>query len=266
MQSHRDDIRKDLRIHTKIYDYSNTAGQNSSDQEPVIRSLMLFHAGKVYDYIDPAQEVIVFEPAFRRFTILNGRRQVCSELYQDDIRRFLGLADVEVQKHLAAAFDESSSGLRRSLELLQFQLKPNFTTFYDATKSHLSLSSPQFHYQVDAFTPENANIAEKYLHVADWTAQANSVLHPQSLLPGPRMALNQELRLRGLVPTTVELKAGAAEEIHLVAQHEWTWKLLNTDHQLIADWEKQLQDPKLRRLPFRQFQQQILKIETARRR
>ncbi len=59
---------QELRIYTRIHDLSTAAGQKFPDQ----CSLMLFHAGKVYDYIEPAQEVTVFEPALRRFTILNA--------------------------------------------------------------------------------------------------------------------------------------------------------------------------------------------------
>jgi hypothetical protein len=90
-------------------------------------------------------------------------------------------------------------------------------------------------------------------------AQFNSVLHPQSLLPGPRMKLNQELRNKGLLPSTVELQANTDPPIHMQAQHNWTWNLQTTDRQMIDEWERQLQNPEIRIVPFLQFQQEMLK-------
>ena len=250
-------------IRMKVDEGTLHSNQKPIEQQPFVRSLMLFHAGKVYDYIEPAQEVTVFESALRRFTVLNKRRQLRSELTQDQIRHFLGLVKVEAQKQLTS---EAGNASRKSLELLQFQLQPAFSVAFDAAKSQLSLNNSSFQYIVTGFAPPTTDVVESYLHVADWTAQLNSVLHPNSLLPSPRMALNQELRQRGLLPTTVELKVDAEPTIHLVAQHEWTWNLKETDRQMIADWEKLLQDGNFRSLPFRQFQQDVLKTETARRR
>ena len=245
---------QEMRIYTTIRDRSLSSAAKQADQ----RSLMLFHAGKVFDYIEPAQEVTVFEPAHRRFTVLNLRRQLRSELTQDEIRQFLGLAEDEARRRLTIADEDAPSATRKSLDFLRFQLQPEFTTSFDSAKSRLSLASPQFQYTVEGFAPPSQDIVDKYLHVADWMAQFNSVLHPQSLLPSPRMKLNQELRQRGLIPKSVDLLATSDAAIHLQAQHEWTWNLQKTDRQMIDDWEKQLQNPKLRSLPFRQFQQEML--------
>ena len=241
---------QDMRIFTRIY-----AG---GSEQPVVRSLMLFHGGKVYDYIEPAEEVTVFEPSLKRFTVLNKSRQLSSELSQEEIRRFLPLAEDEAKKQL----ETIPPG--KALEILQFQLQPNFTATFDAARSQLSLSSPQFQYVVRGSAPPTPDVVEKYLHVADWTAQLNSVLHPHSLLPSPRMILNQELRQRGLIPETVDLKVDGESSIHLEARHDWTWNLKGPDRQLILDWERLLQGTELRKIPFRNFQQEMLKPRLAR--
>ena len=56
---------QEIRLYTTIRDPAR--------DQVLVRSLMLFHAGKVYDYIDSANEVTMFEPVHRRFTILNLR-------------------------------------------------------------------------------------------------------------------------------------------------------------------------------------------------
>ena len=258
---------QEIRIYTTIRDVSGTSSTVSSDQGPiVVRSLMLFHAGKVYDYIEPAREVTVYEPAHRRFTVLNPRRQLCSELTHDEIRQFLGLAEDEAQKRLAFVPDESSASARKALEFLRFQFQPDFESSFDNTRQQLKLTADNFEYVVDGFQPETPEVVEKYLQVADWMAQFNSVLHPQSLFPAPRLKLNQELRSRGLLPLAINLKADSDPGLHLQAKHEWTWKFQKTDRQLIDNWDKQLRDPNLRKLPFREFQREMLRAEIARKR
>lgn len=244
-----------MRIYTTVRDRSASAQGKDPDQ----RSLMLFHASKIYDYIEPAQEVTVFEPTHRRFTVLNLRRQLRTEITQDEIRQFLSLAEEEVQKKLLQSNDGPGTTRRASLDLLQFQLLPQFTTTFDSSKSQLTLSSPRFQYLATGTAPPSLDIADKYLHVADWMAQFNAVLHPYSLLPAPRMKLNQQLKEHGLIPSSVELQTTGDMPIHLQALHEWTWNLQKTDRQMIDDWEKQLHSAKFRSLAFRQFQQEMLK-------
>ena len=258
---------QEMRIYTTIRDQSAVAANAQGGKARiVVSSLMLFHSGKIYDYIDPAQEVTVFEPSLRRFTILDIRREVCSELTQDEIRQFLGLAEDAAYKLLATLSEDESEISRKSIELLRFQLQPDFTTQFEASKTKLTLADGKFHYIVDGDQTSSAEVLEKYLHVADWTAQLNSVLHPQSLLPAPRLMLNRELKSRGIRPLTVMLKAETEPPLHLTAQHQWKTSLETKDRQMIEAWEKQLRDPKLRRIPFRQLQQETLKSEVAKRR
>ena len=255
---------QEMRVYTTIRDISGQSSAANSDQGPVVvRSLMLFHAGKVYDYIEPAREVTVYEPAHRRFTILNSRRQLCTELTHDEIRYFLGLAEDEAQKRMAFVPEESSASSRKALEFLRFQFQPDFETSFDPAKPQLKLTADHFEYVVEGFQPEKHELVEKYLQVADWMAQFNSVLHPQSLFPAPRLKLNQELRSHSLLPLTISLKAETDPVLHLQARHEWTWKFQKTDRQQIDNWDKQLRDTNFRKLPFREFQKEMLRAEIA---
>ena len=256
---------QELRVYTTIRDLAGQKGPINPDQAPVgVRSLMLFHAGKVYDYIEPAREVTVFEPAHKRFTVLNGRRQLCTELTQDEIRQFLGLAEEEACKRMESLAEEISPASRKALEFLRFQFQPDFATEFDAAKFHLKMTGDNCEYMVDGVQPPSPDVLEQYLHLADWVAQFNSVLHPQSLFPAPRLKLNQELRKRGMLPLTVVLKVNTDPQLHLQAQHKWAWKFEKKDRQMIDEWEKQLRDPNLRTVPFRQFQQEMLRTEITR--
>lgn len=253
---------QELRVYTTIRDLSGQPANASPDQAPVVvRSLMLFHAGKVYDYIEPAREVTVFEPVHKRFTVLNARRQLSTELTQDEIRQFLGLAEEEATKRIESLSEEATPASRKALEILRFQFQPDFAVNGDEAKFHLTMTGDNCQYTVDGFQPPSADVLERYLHVADWMAQFNSVLHPQSLFPAPRMKLNQELRKREMLPLTVVLKANTSPPLHLQAQHKWAWTFEKKDRQMIDEWDRQLRDPALRVVQFRQFQQEMLRTE-----
>ena len=258
---------QELRVYTTIRDLSGQTATDKADQAPVVvRSLMLFHAGKVYDYIEPAQEVTVFEPMHKRFTVLNSRRQLCTELTQDEIRQFLSLAEDEAMKRISALSDEASPAAQKSLDVLRFQFQPDFASEFDAAKWHLEMTGDNCQYVVDGVQPPSPELLEKYLHVADWVAQFNSVLHPHSLFPAPRLKLNEQLRNRGMLPVTIVLKAETTPPLQLQAQHKWAWSFEKKDRQMIDAWDKQLRDPNLRKVPFRQFQQEMLRTEITRKR
>ena len=257
---------QELRIYTTVRDLSRSSGPGATEPPPVVaRSLMLFHAGKVYDYIEPSQ-VAIFEPAHKRFTVINGKRQLATEVTQDEIRQFLGLAENEAVKRIEMLTEETSPASRKALEVLRFQFQPDFAPDFDAAKWHLTMTGDQFQYVVDGFQPPSPEVLEQYLHVADWIAQFNSVLHPQSLFPAPRLKLNEQLRKRGMLPLTVELKAETDPSLHLLAQHKWDWSFVKKDRQMIDEWDKQLRDPNLRTVPFRQYQQEMLRTEITRKR
>ena len=260
---------QDFRVYTRIYsasDSPNSAAAVQADQIPVGKSLMLIHAGKIYDYIEPSQEITIFEPALKRFIVISKQHQLRSELTQEEIRHFLSLAHGEAQKEISVLAGDPDPRKKKMYDFLRFQLQPEFETNVDHEHSRVTMESDLFHYSVQTRTPASQEIATKYLHVADWIAQLNSVLHPGSFLPAARMQLNQELREQGQIPMSVELTVDLDPQIHLIANHEWTWNLKETDRQMIDEWESHVQNPAIRNLPFRKFQQERLKLVALKRR
>ena len=69
-----------------------------------------------------------------------------------------------------------------------------------------------------------------------------------------------------MLPLTVVLKTETDPSLHLQAQHKWGRSFESKDRQMIDEWEKQSRDPNLKKLPFRQFQQEMLKTEITRKR
>lgn len=257
---------QEMRVYTTVRNLASTQPSAWRDAPVIARSVTLFHAGKVYDYVEGAKEVTIFEPAHRRFTLLNERRRTISDVTQDEVRQFLGLVEQEGLKRLEGATEQSSAAQVRSLEWLKFQLKPDFNVSFDQSKSCLTLLERKCRYEAEGQAAESRGVVETYLRFADATAELNSVLHPQAPLPRPRLRLNDELRQRELLPVVVDLQADLERPLHLQARHEWIWKFQSTDRQMISGWEAQLTDASQRRIGFRQYQQESLSTEVARNR
>ena len=250
---------QEMRVYTTVRNLSAVAPNEPAEKAPVIsRSLTLFHAGRVYDYVDAAKEVTVFEPSHHRFSLLNERRRTVTEVTQDEIRQYLALVEQEGWKRLDSASEQPGTSQLRALSWLKFQLKPEFDVSFDAAKSTLTMLEPNCRYGTEGQAPPSRGVVETYLRFADATAELNSVLHPQAPLPKPRLRLNEELRQRGLLPMVVDLRVNQDRPLHLLAKHEWTWKFQSTDRQLISGWEAQLNDATQRRIAFRQYQQESL--------
>jgi hypothetical protein len=237
--------------------YTSTKDISKGTERPfeIARNLTLFHAGKVYDYIDSAalQEVTIYEPFQKRFVVLHTASGAAAEISQDEVRHYLSLARQAVEQDLAQPQPNTPS---QSLDLLQFQLQPRFETRVDDGQ-RLWLASPRFRYEVKTLQAPEPAVAEAYLKYADAIAELNAVLHP-SLLPGPRMQLNQELRTRGLLPESVRRTVEVDRVIDFRAEHEWKWRLEDLDRQYIAKWELELNKGNLRWLKFKELQQEVL--------
>ncbi|MDZ4684745.1 MAG: hypothetical protein SH850_06605 [Planctomycetaceae bacterium] len=226
------------------------------------RSKTIFHAGKVYDCVDPQadspREVIIYDPGHRRFFIIEESRSAYAEVTFDEIRRFLGLAEDKAREVASDLISQPSLTAPDAGELLQVQLQPQFVARYDEPGKRLRLESPRFLYEAVCTAAPQPAVLDSYLKYADAIAELNSVLHPQSLLPSPRWQLNRELRERGVLPVSVRRRLEFGPVSDLKAEHEWSWTLRDHDRQLISHWESLLSGQTLRPMPFKQLQQAVL--------
>lgn len=251
---------QDFRISTRVY---NQAPTTDAKRSPVIsRSLSLFHAGKVYDYIDTINEVIIFEPSHQRFTILNPSRNLASSVHFDELKRLQKIRARETNKYLTQLTRSGDPESNRVSAALRFQLQPTFEERFEQANNRLTLSAAPVQYSALCVQPKSAGIIGPYLHYADWMAKLNSTLHPQALYPESRLALNRALRNRNRLPIEVELRCLVEPHLHLRAQHTFVWKLDDVDRRLIHKWESMLKRSSLERATFREYQRRLL-VTTA---
>jgi hypothetical protein len=243
---------QDFRIYTCVQRLSSA--NNAQTSEVVARSLTLFHAGKSYDYMDDVGELIVFEPALERFTILHGKLMKVTTVEFAQLKQFLRVAETETQKCLTemTRINEAKATIER--DFLLIQLKPDFDEQWDSNKQELVLKSAPLTYKVKCAEKVQPEFVKAYLSYADWMAQLNSILHPQTLMPGPRIALNAALRKQQKIPVSVELESDVQLGIHLKADHNIRWELDTIDRSRITDWERLILNPQVETISFHNYQ------------
>ena len=254
----RDAAAQDFRIYTRVYD----AGSAQNVRPAVIgNSLSLFHAGKVYDHVESESEseVIIFEPAHQRFTILSTSRSLATTVHFDEIKRKLKLARNYTAEHLDSLLAQEPPAATEAVEKVRFPIEPEFkTAAFDEAGKSLTCESKYLTYKVVCADVKDPKTAEVYLHYADWMARLNYVLHPHALYPEPRLKLNEVLRAHGKLPVEVELKSSIGLPIHLRAEHQIHWKLDATDRSLIHEWESLLKSSNTRQVTFQEYQRSLL--------
>ena len=251
-------IGQDFRVYTRVFDESGRAARRGGRPQVVGRSVSLFHAGKVYDYVDGIGEVILFEPAQRRFTIIAGSGRTATVVTFDELNHLLELAETEAEREAARLAERGGKEASAVGALLLFLINPQFEQRIDEAAKQLSLTSRYYNYTVRYDDAVQREFVESYLRYADWAARLNAVLHPQSLLPGPRLKLNEVLRQRRLLPVEVSLRVTAAEPLRLRAEHTIRWTLNRKDRSNINHWESLLRDKSLRFVTFSEYQRSFL--------
>ena len=246
-----------FRVSTHVYDLNS---RDASNREQIVSSsLSLFHNGRVYDYVDTADEVVIFDPGQKKFTILNTARDLTTTLSFEEIRRHLDKRVPTVEQYILELSQQKNPAAAKIAKSLRFQLNPEFRPHYEPAYGKLSLSSDAWTYRVDTSSWDDADQVDRYLTYADWAARLNYVLHPNSLFPEPRIALNASLReLQGRIPVVVELDLSPAESLQLRAQHQFRKDLDDDDRRRIARWDQAVDSKSVKHLPFLSYQQTVL--------
>lgn len=244
-------LAQEMRVRTTI-----SRKEPSGNWRPFAYSLTLFHAGKVYDYMEDVGEVVIYEPMNDRFVLLDGNYRA-AELSITELNQFLKSSDAKAHEILAGLKRDGSDSSKKEAAL-EFQLSPHFDERFEAKEQRLRMNSEQIDYTVKTGACPNPDDALKYLAYADWAARLNHILHPESLLPEPRLAVNSALRNRKRIPLTVELKAQSESDIHLQAEHQFSWELQATDKRHITQWESRMKSKEAVWVSFRDYRRRLL--------
>lgn len=241
-----------MSVFTKVVDITNP-----EQPIPQSHSLTLFHGGRVYDYMEEAGEVVIFEPIHHRFIVL-GSDFAATEVSFAEINHFLETAQTKALQYIEELSIDSDPKSASMAAAIRFQLSPSFDVSYDEANRKLQLSGTELQYDVIGQAVESEAAVHRYLEYADWAKRLNYVLHSQPSLPQPRLKLNERLREHSLLPLSVELTLHLDPPVRFRAEHRYADELKSNDRRLISLWEQRLQSDKVRWMTFRQYQQNLL--------
>ena len=247
-----------------VYTTVTRVGDDAASSPIVRRSLTLFHAGKVYDWMEDVDEVVILEPIHDRFVIMNGESFTAARVEFSELHQFLNVARNKAESYLQELSVSDDRTDRRRAAALEFQLHPEFEERFEPTLNRLQLTSDTLSYNVETARVEDAQVIRQYLVYADWACRLNYVLHPHSMYPASRLALNASLQQKDLLPTSVELRTRIDEEVVLRANHKFHWELQPSDKTHINLWERMLESDKIKWVTFHEYQQQLLGESIAR--
>ena len=231
------------------------------------RSLTLFHAGQAWDYAVVAREVVRFDPAAATFTVLDLNRDLACTVSLAEIDRQIKIGRQETEKYAAKLAADPAPQSAELAARLAFELAPRFevTEMVPADAAAggvLTFEAPgvPLIYGVHTAAPKTPSTAAFYLDYADWTARLNYAMRPGQF-PDVRVAVNAELRSRGLLPQAVTLSEASVPGIVRVAagrgvlraEHTFEEKLAARDRELLAEWRGRLTGGTARAVTFREY-------------
>lgn len=246
-----------LKVSTAVY---NAGELDSEGREPIVSSsVSLFHAGKAYDYVEAVGEVVIYEPSENRFVLLNSRRGLFTIIRFEELTRLLSARAPRIEEYLNELRQSGAKDLAKAERNVRFQLSPEFQQTFDSNSGTLLLKAPSWTYVVSTREWEDKDQVREYIQYTDWTARMNYVLHPSSLFPEPRRALNKAvLELKNRIPVIVQLSLRPDETLTLRAEHQFTRGLSDQERRLISDWNSAMTSGHLKEVPFRQYQEKTL--------
>jgi hypothetical protein len=246
---------QDFRVYTRIFDARVPEGAEGKDAPPQLlgRSTSLFHAGKVYDYLDSGHQMTIFEPAHERFVIVDDPRRQMTVITFEEIENCLYQAAKSAEKKIAELHGEGTPAAKKQADLLEFYIAPRFKEKYHSQNRVLKMTSPFLSYEIKCETHNSAESIQVYLNYTDWAQRLNYLLNARAMAPGPRLAVNEVLRRREVLPVRVTLHTSHRDGLHLRADHQFNWVLDATDRKMITHWEKLMSSGDVKEVPFTQF-------------
>ena len=157
-----------LKISTQVFD----ASKPNSDRrgQLISSSLTLCHNGRVYDYVASADELVIYDPVLRQFTVLNRTRGLFTVVTFEEIRHHMETRTRKTQEYLAELVARGEPGAEAEADAINAQMQPEFKETWDPMRGGLTLASAWLTYRVETRKWEDQQQVERYLVWRDWTA------------------------------------------------------------------------------------------------
>lgn len=205
----------DFRIETKVY--------RGDEELPITQTTTLFQNGVIYDFVEATGRVAIYRhqqgDTPGRFLLIDPARSVKTEFTVDRLDS-------------AIATLRTWSRTQRD-PLLKFAADPEFDQLYDEESGVLTLESDPMTYRLATVPVERSEAWRDLRNYFDGFAKLNCIL-ASSMPPMPRLAVNDALEKRNVVPVEVNLEIDGDEDQQLRAEHLFTWMLSKNDRARIT--------------------------------
>ena len=202
----------EFRIENAVYD--------GFSESPTAQTTTVFTGGKVYDFLHQPEEIVIFDPAQRRFVLINPSLRIRTELRMEQVAAFINTL--------------RSWASQQEDPFLRFSATPDLFVRRGPTGTSLLFESPHLTYHVEVDRPPDPQIAKQYAEFSDWYSQLNTMVTPGARLPFPRLYVNKVLLEEGFVPLRVELhlKEGnrkGSKVTVIRSHHNFFYRLLESE-------------------------------------
>ncbi|MGI8982022.1 MAG: hypothetical protein ACR2FY_22545 [Pirellulaceae bacterium] len=209
----------DFRVETDVF--------IGTEKDPAVENLTLFSGGQVYDFLlSGSREITIYDPARGQFKLLDTERKLRSDISTQHL-----LDKVDAMEAAIAKGDD---------QFLKAIVKPKFETKVEEfeengeTRVRITLSSKEITYKVIGQRPQHAEAVHAYRQFGDFFARFNAA-RVGGLPPGSRLALDQVLAERGLVPIEIERTiVTPGQKLEVRSRHLINWILSKQDLQRIT--------------------------------
>jgi hypothetical protein len=213
---------QEFRIETEIFVGDET--------EPVSRTVTLFEESAVYDFSEEPTETVVYRRSVNekkgQFILLDPQTRQRTDVEVAQIEPLMTKLEDWAGQH--------------GDKLMQFCAEPIFDESYDEETGELLLASKLWTYRAATVPVDEKAASERFREFTDNYVQLNTMLHPDGLLPGPRLSLNRALTLYGVVPVEIRRTINGDEKHQVRASHLFSWRLSREDRSRLDEVRRDL--------------------------
>ena len=206
-----------FRVDTELFE--------NQEKQPFLETLTIFRDGTVYDFrwTEP-KEVTVLDMKHGRITLLDESRQKKAQVTTQELLDF----SLALETHAAQEKDR----LFAFCALPKFEISEKALEENGQSLIELTLTGKPLTYVARGVKPQEAEAVRAYRQFADWCTRLNAT-RGGNLPPGARLALNQALADRDLIPLDITRTTPAAgplgKKLELRSEHRVNWALAGED-------------------------------------
>jgi hypothetical protein len=212
---------QEFRVDTELF--------KDQEKQPFLEQLTIFAVdGTIYDFrLTEPKETAVFDPRHGRFTLLDESRKAKAAVTTQELLDFSLALETQAAQHRDRLFSFCAVP---QFETIEQEIERNGQTMVE-----LRLTGKPLIYVAEGIKPQQSEAVKAYRQFADWCVRLNAT-RPGNLPPGARLALNQAMAERGLLPfqiTRTIPASGLTKKLDLRSEHRVNWALSGEDQKKV---------------------------------